>query len=55
MKTFFKILAFIILTIIIYVIALITYYIYKPSYTAEHFGITTIKSNSDKDGDGMDD
>ena len=55
MKKFLKVLAFILLTVVVIVIASITYYIYKPSYTAEHFGITTIKSNSDKDGDGIDD
>lgn len=55
MKKFLKILTLTILTIIVFVLALITYYIYKPAYTAEHFGITTIKSNSDKDGDGIDD
>ena len=37
------------------IIALITFWIYKPSYTAEDFGITIIKSNTDKDGDGIDD
>ena len=55
MKKFLKILALTILIIIVFILVLITYYIYKPSYTAEHFGITTIKSNSDKDGDGIDD
>lgn len=55
MKKFLKTLALTILTIIIFIIILIAYYIYKPAYTAEHFGITTIKSNSDKDGDGIDD
>ena len=55
MKKFLNTLAFIILIIIIFIIVLITYYIYKPAYSAEHFGITTIKSNLDKDCDGIDD
>ena len=55
MKIFFKTIAIIILILAITLIGTITYYIYKPSYTAEDFGITTIKSNLDKDGDGIDD
>ena len=55
MKKFLKILAIIILIICAILISLIAYYICKPSYTAEDFKITIIKSNSDKDGDGIDD
>jgi len=55
MKKFLKIISFLLLIIVTILICLIIYYIYKPSYTAEHFGITTIKSNSDKDADRIDD
>ena len=55
MKIFFKTISIIILIFAITLIGVITYYIYKPSYTAEDFGIITIKSNLDKDGDGIDD
>jgi len=55
MKKILKILIFILLIIIIALIATLTYWMYKPSYTAEDFGIETIKSSIDKDGDGIDD
>ena len=55
MKKFLKIITIVLIIILIAIIATIIYWIYKPSYTAEHFGITTIKSNTDKDGDGIDD
>lgn len=37
------------------IIGAILYYTNKPSYTAEDFGIEVIKSQADKDGDGIDD
>lgn len=55
MKKFLKIITIILIIILIAIIATIIYWIYKPAYTAENFGITTIKSNTDKDGDGIDD
>lgn len=55
MKIFFKTISIIILIFAIILIGAITYYIYKPAYTAEEFGIITIKSNLDKDNDGIDD
>ena len=55
MKKFLKIITIILLIILIAILATIIYWIYKPSYTADDFGITTIKSNTDKDGDGIDD
>lgn len=55
MKKFLKIITITLIIILIAIIATIIYWIFKPSYTAEDFGITTIKSNTDKDGDGIDD
>ena len=55
MKKFLNRLLVMLLMAVIVIIAVITYWINKPSYTAEDFGITTIKSNTDKDGDGIDD
>lgn len=55
MKKFFNIVVFMLIISVIVIITLITYSIYKQSYTAENFGITTIKSNTDKDCDGIDD
>jgi len=55
MKKFLKIITIALLIILIVILSLLLYWIYKPSYTAEDFGITTIKSNTDKDGDGIDD
>ena len=55
MKIFFKTISIIILIFTIISIGAITYYIYKPAYTAEELGIITIKSNLDKDNDGIDD
>ena len=55
MKKFLKIITIVLIIILIVILSLLLYWIYKPSYTAEHFGITTIKSNTDKDGDGIDD
>ena len=55
MKKFLKCLVIGLLIIYLTVIGLLIYYVYKPSYTAEDFGIKIIKSNTDKDNDGIDD
>ena len=55
MKKFLKILFILFFMIIILIIGIITYWIFKPSYFAEDFGIQTIRSDIDKDGDGIDD
>lgn len=55
MKKFLKIITIVLIIILIVILSLLLYWIYKPSYTAKHFGITTIKSKTDKDGDGIDD
>ena len=55
MKRFFCIIGIILLICIIVIISAIIYMMYKPSYTAEDFGIEIIKSDSDKDNDGIDD
>lgn len=55
MKKFLKILFFVLLVFIVATIFVITYWIYKPSYIAEDFGIEVIKSTTDKDEDGIDD
>lgn len=55
MKKFLKWLIIIILMACITIIGAILYYTNKPSYTAEDFGIEVIKSQTDKDGDGIDD
>jgi len=55
MKKFFKLLVIIFLILCIIALGVAIYYINKPSYTAEDFNIQTIKSKTDKDGDGIDD
>lgn len=55
MKKFFISLIITLLVICILVIAVLTYHQYKPSYTAEDFGIEVLKSKTDKDNDGIDD
>lgn len=55
MKKFLKWLIIIILMACITIIGAILYYTNKPSYTAEDFGIEVIKSQTDKDSDGIDD
>ena len=55
MKKFLKIITITLIIILIAIIATIIYWIYKPSYNAEDFGIQTIKSSTDKDADGIDD
>ena len=55
MKKFLKILFFALIVFVVATILVITYWIYKPSYTAEDFGIEVIKSSTDKDEDGIDD
>ena len=55
MNKFLKIITIVLIIILIVILSLLLYWIYKPSYTAKHFGITTIKSKTDKDGDGIDD
>lgn len=55
MKRFFRGIIIILLIASIVLIGMITYYIYKPSYTAEDFRIEVLKSKIDKDGDGIDD
>lgn len=55
MKKFFKLLVIIFLIACIIALVIAISYTNKPSYTAEDFGIETIKSKTDKDGDGIDD
>ena len=55
MKKFLKIVFILFFMIIILIIGIISYWIFKPSYFAEDFGIQTIRSDIDKDGDGIDD
>lgn len=55
MKKFLKIVVVGFLIIAVAIIIEIIYWINKPSYTAEDFGIEVIKSKTDKDGDGIDD
>ena len=55
MKKFLKIVFITLVILVIAIISAITYWIYKPSYTAEDFGIEVLKSKIDKDGDGIDD
>lgn len=55
MKKFLKWLIIIILIACITSIGVALYHTNKPSYTAEDFGIEVIKSQTDKDGDGIDD
>lgn len=55
MKKILKLLIIIILMLCITIVRAILYYTNKPSYTAEDFGIEVIKSQTDKDGDGIDD
>ena len=55
MKKFLKILFLALIVFAVATILVITYWIYKLSYTAEDFDIEIIKSNTDKDADGIDD
>lgn len=55
MKKIVKIALIIFFILIILMLGLISYWIFKPSYFAEDFGIQTIRSDIDKDGDGIDD
>ena len=49
MRKFFKIVYILFFMIIILIIGIISYWIFKPSYSAEDFGIRTIRSDTDKD------
>ena len=55
MKKLFKLLVIVFLILCIMSVGVAIYYTNKPSYTAEDFDIQTIKSKTDKDGDGIDD
>lgn len=55
MKKFLKIMIVVVFIIAVVMIIFVIYHINKTTYTAEEFGIEIIKSNSDKDRDGIDD
>ena len=55
MKKFFQIMIIMFLIVVIAIITITMYWANKPSYSAEYFEIEVIKSNTDKDDDGIDD
>lgn len=55
MKKVLKTVVVILVILTIGILGVIICLIYKPSYTAEDFGIEVIKSKTDKDNDGIDD
>ena len=54
-KKIFILFIAIFISLILIIVSVLIYNQEKPSYTAEDFGIKTIKSSTDKDEDGIDD